>query len=420
MGITNFCKFIDCVSPPSDKPVTFDSILVDAQSYLYVAIELCLQSNEDDFFSELYSIVWHQLNKLLTTLFSFREAFDKKNVTIIISLDGEGVPMKWPTQRKRRTGLKQLDRKTIYAYSLFGNNIISHNVKLYLADRFQRYNTFGSNSVKIVISGANVSGEGEHKVFQLAEVLGCRRPVVVSVDQDVFVLALWRLEKYETIQIYRYNHFYNVSEMVEKALPYSVTNLRICSFLFGNDFIPPVVTISPVNGSKIHLALSRFEDSSSDSQSSTCDDQECPLENEACVMARFLKNLKGDLRYQTSPHVERRLIVSFWITYLWVADYYRLRHFPQKYIINTVFDEFDRNQIFTALLHSQNSSEALREAKRFYKTITTESLSRDKLIEAVFTDPILLERVKAYWSIQDESGSGETCKVFRLTKRSQS
>lgn len=382
MGIQNFCKLIDPIAPPSSEPTYFDSLLIDCQSYLYMAIEYSLQTQDSELFHEICKYTWAQLHNLLDLLKS------PPFLTVILSFDGEGVPMKWATQRKRRQSQNTVSRKCFYRYVLFGHNKLTVAVQRYIWEKLKTYN----RDLKVILAGCNVPGEGEHKIFQVAEGMpGCRNPIVVSVDQDVFVLAFLRRHRYQTIQIYRYKRFYSVSNLVLE-IPYPLQRFISLSFLFGNDFVPAVISITPDNVSKIHRAA-MFDK-----------DQDVPA-----TFARFLKNLSPHIRFSPVEFVDRLLIVCFWMTYFWILDYYTRRHFPQQFLENHVYEAFDRNQLLTALSDESYSRNAFREARETYDDMITQPIPHAE--DHIFTDPVVLEKLKRYWITPENN----LCSVLQIT-----
>lgn len=408
MGITNFCKFLEPILPPTPEPEFFDSILVDVQSYLYIAIELALQSDESKFMNEVCHITWSQLSKNITALLNYASA---PCITLVLSFDGHGVPMKWPTQRKRRTKNNNVQGKNLYRYALFGVNTISTQVERYIIQQLKVYRFPSTRQLNVVLCGCNVAGEGEHKIFQVAETLSCRHALVVSVDQDVFVLAFMRVERYDTIQIYRYNKFYNVTRLLKHVLPYPASRLIITTFLFGNDFIPTLVGITLVNPPTIHASL-HFDTSSSD-ESSSSSDETYMESNPAHVMATFLNNIASKIRFERVSYVDSDLMIAFWTTYLWCVDYYTQRDFAQKYLVNPIFDIYDRNQLLTGLSKSSYSALKLQEAQALYTSVVTRPTDACEAVRAVFTDEEMRQKLEPYWIQQADA----SCFRLRLTKR---
>lgn len=395
MGITNFCKLLNLVTSPTSEPEYFDSILVDVQGYLYVAIEYALQTDDDKFRREVCHLTWTLLSKHLDELLS--HADDCSSITLVLSFDGEGVPMKWPTQRKRRSNHKTLKRKDVYRYSLFGVNAISSQVERYVIERLKHYRFPAAHTLEVILCGCNVPGEGEHKIFQVAETVdGCRHPIVASVDQDVFVLAFMRIDRYDTIQIYRYDRYYHVTKLLHDTLSYPASRLVTATFLFGNDFVPPLVSITPINAPSIHACLGDMDDDETD---------------EAFTTAAFLEK-HHSLRYDAVAHVDPERIIDFWTTTLWCRDYYTLRHFEQKYLKNPIFDRFDRNQLLTGLSSAEFSSRLLREAKHRYESLVT-SPPVKAAARVVFTDEAVLRKLEPYWI----TPANTDCVLLRVTKR---
>lgn len=385
MGIHNFCKLIDPLAPPSSEPDLFDSLLIDGQSFLYIAIEHSLETVESSLFQEICESTWHQFRALLDTFIAFPQA--SHPLTILLSFDGEGVPMKWATQRERRQSRKTGD-KSFYRYMLLGNNTLTLRVQNYVLEKIKLYN----HTFTFVLAGCNVPGEGEHKIFHLAETLpGCRHPIVLSVDQDVFILAFLRLTRYESLQIYRYKHFYHMTRLAT-LLPYPLKRFVDVSFLFGNDFIPVLIGISPNNIALLHEAMTF------DHEGDT-----------PAVLATVLQALKSHIRFQSVEFIDRLLIVCFWITHFWILDYYTRRHFPQQFLENRVYEAFDRNQLLTALMDETYSRSAYQEANETYRDMKTQPIPHAE--NHIFTDPDLVTALKAYW-IKPENN---LCTVLRLT-----
>lgn len=381
MGITNFCVLIDSLQddPSWKTSQQFDSILYDVQSLLHVGITNSLETQEEKLFRELCKWAWYKMEKTLNELLSRPCA---ENVTLVLSFDGEGVPMKWPTQRNRRMRTdSQVTGKSKYRSALFGTNKIAMTVQQYFKEQIKHYQLLNIKRLKVIISGCNVPGEGEHKLFQIAEAFNCKNPIVVSEDQDVFVIALMRLERYDTLQVYRYEKFYPVHYILKELIPYSVKQLEICSFLFGNDFIPPIVGITPTNAPDIHNALSEHDD-----------DEEPPH-----AIANFIEKMKTSLRYQTVDCMDPVLLDAFWITFFWLKDYYTQSRFPQKYIQNTIYDSFDRNALLTALCIPDFSAESYNRAKELYSQTVTTPTNVEQAIQSVFKYDGCLKLLEPYW-----------------------
>lgn len=397
MGITNFCKLIDPIYPPASEPTVFDSLLVDCQNFLYVAINYSLETDKVKLLHEICKSTWNQIQSLLKLFLSYPSASEP--LTVVLSFDGEGVPMKFATQRDRRNQTKSSSRKTFYRYVLFGNNTLTLRVQKYIIEQLKLFDW----TVKIILCGCNVSGEGEHKIFQVAEVLrsSCRKPIIVSVDQDVFVLAFLRLDRYDALQIYRYGKFYRVNALV-RELPYPLRRLIDVSFLFGNDFIPVLVGILPSNIATLHRALTYDEEDEAAAAAEEGDDV-------VATLATFLRNMKPHIQFTAVEFVDRKLLVCFWMTYLWILDYYRQRHFPQQFLENRLYDAFDRNQLLTGLEDPTYSRERYREARKSYEHMMTQPVPHAE--RHVFTDEALLNRLKAYWT-KPQNG---LCTVLKLT-----
>ncbi|KAG8173828.1 hypothetical protein JTE90_016317 [Oedothorax gibbosus] len=398
MGITNFCKFINPLheSEPPDRPEYFDSILYDVQPLIHIGISSSLQKHEPQVLNEVCQLAWKRLQMSLLEILPLTTA---TSVTLILSFDGEGVPMKWPTQRERRLNNNPLDLKTKYRMALFGVNTITLQIQNYFRQKMKSFLFPHVQQLHIYISGCNAPGEGEHKIFQIAEALNtCHHPLVVSVDQDVFILTLMRLSRYETIQIYRYGRYYPVTRLYREWLPYSMKHLEYISFLFGNDFIPTFIGITPINVPDIHQSLQHMD----------------VPDHPTHILAQFINNMSHCIRFQRVTHLDTLLLESFWITYFWIRDYYTQTTFPQKYLENPIYDSFDRNQLLTALSDAEISLVCFENARRAYDQVTREPTTRKQAEYAVFVHDDILNQLSLYWV----PPTNAACTVLHLTKKS--
>lgn len=362
MGIPNFTTFLHAANLETHTYYNFDSILIDAQSLLYIAIDNSLKENEKDLLKDVNRTVVYEIVKILNTVFSTK--VQEEFVTIIISFDGEGVPMKWPTQQKRREKLAQ--GRDLYKVVLLGNNNISNNVNKYLQESLIKIKQLRLRNqpkrMRFVVSGSNVDGEGEHKLFQIAKHYKVKRPMIISEDNDVFILSYIHLSDFDYVQMKRKAHiYYNLNNILQNYLQYSSHVLIHASFLFGNDFLPPLISVNENNPNLIHDAMHQCNE-----------DDDLPT-----ILYRILSSLheQKKIRYSRVMFTDIRLVKDYWKNCLWVLDYYRLKTFPQKYMYNTLYEQFDRNMMITALLDFDYSQETFLQARMEYEKCMTRPLA---------------------------------------------
>ena len=390
MGISNFTKLIECFQDGEQWNESFDSILIDIQSELYVAIEKCFPLNnnfeqcEKIFFKDVSAIVQKRLANILLEIFRQYPRRSDEEIVVVCSFDGAGVPMKWPTQRKRRFQTS-LSGKNLYRASLFGNNVLSAQIRDDLVRSLKTgrfHDRFFSNRrnllpkyIRYVVSGCDVEGEGEHKLFHIAESLGLKYPVFVSVDNDAFVLALARIDRYECVQLFNKRELHNLTDFAREA---PADALVYVSLLFGNDFLPPVVALTNANCLDARESLSKMREEMQEEKVDRC---RIPT-----MYRLFLARMVDSMRYEKeptrSPADLDTVAVRFWTTCLWILDYYTLRDFPQKWAKNEIYDEFDRDGLLLVLTSEELATETFEKALARYQQneIPKENVSAESVV----------------------------------------
>ncbi|GFS69198.1 XRN_N domain-containing protein [Nephila pilipes] len=396
MGITNFSLLLQSLK--TDKIIPFDSILIDAQSLLYGAIDGTWKESEHDIMLDMCYKVEIDIGNILNTL--FKSNLFENELHVVISFDGEGVPMKWPIQQKRRD--KPAEGRNLYKIVLFGNNIISQKVYRHLRESLTNFDQFNKRylqryipqTIKFILSGSNMEGEGEHKLFHIARKYSLKKPIIVSEDNDVFILAYKQFKTFESVQIRKkQNVIYNLRELM-----YDSKILVNASLLFGNDFIPSVVTITVNNFNTIHDALYHF----------SIEHQNDDLPELFCFVLKHLCD-KSKIRYKKVPFVDYELILEFWKTCLWVLDYYTSPNFPQKFILNGLYDAFDRNSIVTALLDVEYSKCIYYEARTKYSSLESHPIENSSI-------PVMqLDQVKRFLITACDNQKGDIIEIKKST-----
>lgn len=384
MGIKNFTILLNAFNYTSNVLTEYDSIFIDIQSYLYKAISNSFKEKENELKKDICLKVVKDLSEIFYNI--FKSGHFKDFLKIFICFDGNGVPFKLPTQQARRAAIitegKSLNMgngKNLIKALLIGHNILSAQVYTYIvqslrtncSEFFLNLNEIKMPSkLQFIIAGSNISGEGEQKMFHFASIFKCLKPLLVSVDNDVFIISLLQIYKFDTVQIYKSTKvIYNLNIFLSKHLRCTKECFIYTSFLFGNDFIPAVIELSETNCLVICEALNM------------CEKNDIPH-----VFFTIIKYLEkqSKIDYKSPPQIEQNIILEYWKNILWVLDYYTKPNFKQKYMKNVLFNIFQRDQIIGVLLDLAYSKLTFNMACLEYKSLKTKPLDID-LKKFIFT-----------------------------------
>lgn len=342
----NFSSFIE----------PFDSILIDAQSLFYMSIGECPRKQWNPTIIKIKFV--RRLGKILTFLFN---KFKENHVHVVISMDGKGVPMKFDAQSRQKNSTAAWNR------FFFGRNAVHKIVYDYLLEVLRNWQEFRDTHLKwarvppritFVLSGYDNPGEGEHKLFRIAALYALKDPIIMSLDNDVFILSLLRADDFDSVQIGRAcNKIYNISRFTKYHLSYDSYYLVRASLLFGNDFVYPIVTLSKRNVQIVHEAIHSCTGSRT-------------LPVIFCTVLSALDVHKA-LKFNRVPCIHSDLVIDFYKICFWILDYYTKDDFPQKYLRNEMRDKFDRNLLITTFLDLELSTRLCSEAQTHYAATCT-------------------------------------------------
>lgn len=168
---------------------------------------------------------------------------------VYISIDGAAPIAKQTEQRKRRAAAsisQHFDSNNISAGTAFMRNVTS-----YLKSRYCSAAAMRDSKVKIIVSGDDCVGEGEHKLVNYISNLRNRDEeinCIVGVDADLILLSLLARDRMSS-QIIIYRQLTREYVDINKLFVSMIDGVNVSEFILltstiGNDFIPPIEDFS--------------------------------------------------------------------------------------------------------------------------------------------------------------------------------
>lgn len=222
MGIPSYFSQIVKSCPAMVKNLrqhktTFNHLYMDCNSIIYDAVRK-IDTNHADFEDKLISEVIVNINSHIELI--------KPSDTVFIAFDGVAPFAKMNQQRTRRyksdfmanldfiepVKTKEWSTSNITPGTFFMNNLSSRLSRAFLNKK---------SDYKIIFSGSDEIGEGEHKIFKhIREISNTNQNVIVyGLDSDLIMLSIFHSHLFKDIYVFR-----EAPEFIKSAVSVSDAN----------------------------------------------------------------------------------------------------------------------------------------------------------------------------------------------------
>lgn len=273
MGIPNY--FVQLIKTHSNiikkfskNSIEINNLYIDSNSIIYDAINNIVYNNDTNYNYKLYKYVSEKLDEYIKII-------NPKN-KIIIAFDGIAPVAKLEQQRNRRykswiqnnSNIDKWDTCNITPGTKFMNEL-----NKYIDSHFKNHKNY--KNIEIMVSGSNIIGEGEHKIFKHIrnnkEYHNNTNTIIYGLDADLIMLCLSHLYISNNIYLFRETpHFinslnnnlfpeekylldiYELCENIKHDMLCEINTHDDCimdyifiCFMLGNDFLPhfPVLNL---------------------------------------------------------------------------------------------------------------------------------------------------------------------------------
>ena len=273
MGIPNY--FVQLIKTHSNiikkfskNSIEINNLYIDSNSIIYDAINNIVYNNDTNYNYKLYKYVSEKLDEYIKII-------NPKN-KIIIAFDGIAPVAKLEQQRNRRykswiqnnSNIDKWDTCNITPGTKFMNEL-----NKYIDSHFKNHKNY--KNIEIMVSGSNIIGEGEHKIFKYIrnnkEYHNNTNTIIYGLDADLIMLCLSHLYISNNIYLFRETpHFinslnnnlfpeekylldiYELCENIKQDMLCEINTHDDCimdyifiCFMLGNDFLPhfPVLNL---------------------------------------------------------------------------------------------------------------------------------------------------------------------------------
>jgi len=251
-----------------NKCAQINHLYMDCNSIVYDAVHLLNKTNNaydnwEQFETELLDKVMHNIEGYIAII--------KPTKSIYIAFDGVAPFAKMEQQRTRRYKSQFMSSMLNLNDTTWNTSAITPGTEFMSKLNKRLYGNFNNSECKfnvncVTVSGSDVHGEGEHKLFEHIRTHNIINDnlAVYGLDADLFMLSLFHLKYCSNIFIFREApeflknllpvsensnelHFLNMNTLASSILtemnckfsdPHRIYDYVFICFFLGNDFLP--------------------------------------------------------------------------------------------------------------------------------------------------------------------------------------
>lgn len=272
MGIPNY--FVQLIKSHSNiiknfskDSIKINNLYIDSNSIIYDAINNIVYNNDTNYNYKLYKYVSEKIEEYINII--------KPKNKIIIAFDGIAPVAKLEQQRNRRykSWLQNNFVDKWDTCNITPGTRFMQELNKFISNHFNNHKSY--KNIEIIVSGSNIIGEGEHKIFDYIRsnklYHNNTNTIIYGLDADLIMLCLSHLYISNNIYLFRETpHFinslnntlfpeekylldiYELCENIKQDMLYEIKRdddciidyIFIC-FILGNDFLPhfPVLNL---------------------------------------------------------------------------------------------------------------------------------------------------------------------------------
>ena len=296
MGIPAYFKWIvrkhrSAIKTFEESNWVIDNLYIDANSTIYDGVRACTFSNDRQFENDIIKFACERIEKYAAIL--------RPTTCLYIAFDGVAPVAKLEQQRARRfktqfdtiireaAGIPIISSKWSTA-NITPGTVFMQTLTKKVNDYFKHHKTTAKS---VIIAGAEVPGEGEHKIFEMIRTQSrhlTETTICYGLDADLIMLSLHHLQYAPKLGLYRetpefiksidsslnpnYSYLLDipaVADAITRELNdgYNIRNksqrrcmfdyILMCFFL-GNDFLPHFPALN-IRGKGIQLLTNAYK-----------------------------------------------------------------------------------------------------------------------------------------------------------------
>jgi len=275
MGIPNYFvqlikRHSSIIKQYSNNVINIHNLYIDSNSIIYDGINNTVYNNDTNYNYKLYKYVSEKIEDYIKIV-------QPKN-KIIIAFDGIAPVAKLNQQRNRRykNWIQNNNNNNIDKWdtcNITPGTRFMQDLNKFINNHFNNHKSY--KNIEIMVSGSNIIGEGEHKIFDYIRnnksYHNETNTIIYGLDADLIMLSLSHLYISNNIYLFRETpHFinslnnglfpekkylldiYELCENIKQNMLYEINTddeyildyIFIC-FMLGNDFLPhfPVLNL---------------------------------------------------------------------------------------------------------------------------------------------------------------------------------